>query len=78
MTPAEIETAKLIANALDRGSTACFTVGIFTPIAGYVYNFSGFRGMIGLAELIGGVAGWLIVAIGLHLLARRVLKRLQP
>ena len=78
MTPAEIETAKLIADALDRASTACFTVGIATPLAGYVYNVSGFRGTIGLAALIGGVAGWLIVAIGLHLLARRVLKRIQP
>jgi hypothetical protein len=74
VTPAETETAKLIANALDRASTACFTVGIATPLAGYVYNVSGFRGTIGFAALIGG----LIVAIGLHLLARRVLKRIQP
>lgn len=77
MTPAEIETAKLIANAIDRASTVCFTVGIATPLAGYIYNFSGFRGSIGFAELISGVAGWLIVAIGLHYLARRVLKRIQ-
>jgi len=78
VTPAEIETAKLIANALDRASTACFTVGIATPLAGYVYNVTGFRGTIGFAALFGGVAGWLIVAIGLHLLARRVPKRIQP
>jgi hypothetical protein len=78
MSPGEVETAKLIANALDRASTACFTVGIATPLAGYVYNVSGFRGSIGFAALVGGVAGWLTVAIGLHLLARRVLKRIQP
>jgi hypothetical protein len=78
MTPAEIEKAKLLANACDRLSTACFTIGILTPLAGYVYNVTGFRSAIGLWPLIGGVVGWLIVAIGLHLLARRVLNRIQP
>ncbi len=72
MTPAETEKTKLIANALDRASTACFTVGIATPLAGYVYDVSGFRSSIGVAELLGGLAGWLIVAISLHMLARRV------
>ena len=28
------EQTKLLANALDRASTACFTVGIVTPLAG--------------------------------------------
>jgi hypothetical protein len=32
------ERTKLLANALDRASTACFTVGILTPAAGYLYN----------------------------------------
>ncbi len=72
MTPAETEKTKLITNALDRASTACFTVGIATPLAGYVYDVSGFRSSIGVAELLGGLAGWLIVAISLHMLARRV------
>ncbi len=72
MTPAETEKTKLIASALDRASTACFTVGIATPLAGYVYDVSGFRSSIGVAELLGGLAGWLIVAISLHMLARRV------
>jgi hypothetical protein len=57
LSPAEIEKAKLIANALDRASTACFTVGIATPLVGYVYNVTGFRSTIGLAALVGGVAG---------------------
>ncbi len=78
MTPAEIEKTKLIANAFDRASTACFTVGIATPLAGYVYNVSGFRSSLGVAELLGGMAGWLIVAISLHLLARSALNRIQP
>lgn len=57
MTPAETEKTKLIANALDRASTACFTVGIATPLAGYVYDVSGFRSSIGVAGLLGGLAG---------------------
>lgn len=78
MTPAELEKAKLIANACDRLSTACFTVGLLTPIAGYVYDVSGFRSSIGMWHLVGGLAGWIFVAICLHLLARRVLNRIQP
>ncbi len=63
MTPDEVETTKLLANSFDRASTACFTVGIATPLAGYVYNVSGFRGTIGAWELLGGLSGWLIAAI---------------
>ena len=33
MGPDEIERVKLTANAFDRVSTACFTVGIATPFA---------------------------------------------
>ena len=33
MKPSMIEQTKLLANALDRASTACFTVGIATPVA---------------------------------------------
>jgi hypothetical protein len=32
------ERTKLLANALDRASTACLTVGIITPLAGYIYG----------------------------------------
>lgn len=38
----ERENIKLIANALDRASTSCFTVGVATPIAGFAYNVAGF------------------------------------
>jgi cytochrome c biogenesis protein CcdA len=78
VTPFEVERTKLIANAYDRASTACFTVGIATPIAAFVYNVSGFRSAIGYGEMALSLAGWLIVAFGLHLLARQVLKRLRP
>lgn len=78
MSIVENEKTKLIANALDRASTACFTVGIATPLAGYIYNVSGFRGMIGYGGMALSLAGWLTGAVSLHMLARRVLKRLKP
>jgi hypothetical protein len=77
VTPAEVETTKLTANAFDRASTACFTVGIATPLAGFVYNVSGFRGTIGGWELFGGLVAWLIAAMGLHRIARLFLRRLR-
>jgi hypothetical protein len=72
------EQIKLLASAVDRTSTACFTIGIVTPIAGFVYNVSGFRSTIGAAELTAGLLGWLAAAALLHLGARRILKGLEP
>jgi hypothetical protein len=40
------ERTKLLANAPDRASTACFTVGIATPVAGYLYNVGSFRTLL--------------------------------
>jgi hypothetical protein len=73
VTPADVKRTKLLANA----STACFTVGIATPLAGYVYNVSNFRTTIGPLLLFGGLAGWLVAAIGPDLIARAVLRRLR-
>jgi hypothetical protein len=63
------ERTKLLANALDRASTTCFTVGIVTPGAGYLYNVSGFRSAVGLG---------IVAAVFLHLAARRALGGLRP
>jgi hypothetical protein len=72
------ERIKLLANAFDRASTACFTVGIATTVAGFVYSIGGFRGTIGYSTMALSLAGWFVVAVGLHLYASRLLKRLQP
>jgi hypothetical protein len=74
----ENEQTKLLANAIDRASTACFTIGIATPLAGFVYNVSGFRSAIAASELAFGVLGWLAAAALLHLGARRILRGLVP
>ena len=77
MTPSYVERTKLLANALDRVSTACVTVGIATPIAGYVYNVSNVRALVSLLDLLTGIAVWFLAAVVLHLGARRVLKGLD-
>lgn len=75
LNAAEIEQTKLLANALDRASTACFTVGVFTPLAGYGYRVAAFASIDRLQMVI-VLAGWLLTAVGLHYVARRTLKRL--
>lgn len=67
------EQTKLLANALDRASTACFTVGIATPVAGYLYNIGNFRSTAPLVALLAGLFGWILAAVALHFLARRIL-----
>ena len=71
------EQTKLLASAFDRASTACITVGIATPLAGYLYNVAGFRASVGVLELLLGLVDWTIAAIALHLAWRRVLKGLK-
>ena len=38
------ERVKLLANALDRASTSCLTVGVNTPVAGYLYGIARYAG----------------------------------
>ena len=68
------ERLKLLANALDRASTACFTIGIVTPVAGLIYGVGPRANAWALA---GAFAIWLGAAVGLHFQARRVLGRLR-
>ena len=72
------ERLKLFANALDRVSTACVTVGIATPAAGAIYNLGGFRQTFQTLELAVGLVGWLSTAVILHFCARWVLGGLEP
>lgn len=71
------EQTKLLATALNTAATSCFTVGIATPIAGYLYNVGGLQAYLSPVRMIAGGIGWLVVAVGLHLLARRTLRRLE-
>lgn len=72
------EQTKLLATALNTAATSCFTVGIATPIAGYVYNVGNLQTLLAPYILALGVLGWLSAAIIIHLRARRILTRLKP
>lgn len=69
------ERTKLVANALDRASTACLTVGVFAPIAAAIYTSAG-TAHTTWAFVIGTVC-WIFAAAVLHMSARYVLRRLQ-
>ena len=71
------ERTKLLANALDRASTACFTVGIATPLAEYIYNISNLRENLSVWLMFIAALGWCIACFARHYLARRVLGGLR-
>ena len=70
------ERTKLLANALDRASTACVTVGLLAPLAALLYNLSPVHVEVWI--MIVGGAVWLLGAIGLHISARWVLRSPMP
>ncbi len=78
MSLVENERTKLLATAPNTAAGSCFTVGIATPLAGYLYNVSGFRSQVALWELVLGVCYRVVTATVLHLAARRVLGKLKP
>ena len=75
MSLIENERTKLVANALDRSSTACGTVGVLAPVAAVLYGASG-TSLEMWTFVLGGVI-WLLAAIALHLGARYVLGGLK-
>ena len=68
------EQTKLLANALDRASTACLTVGVLAPIAAALYAASGVFTMS--AIVIASPLVWIFAAVVLHMSARRILRSL--
>lgn len=68
------ERTKLFANALDRASTALLSIGILGPI---VTSVRGLGLDMRWDRLIAASVIWIIVAIGLHLVARRSLGGLK-
>ncbi|HRO10322.1 hypothetical protein [Amaricoccus sp.] len=67
------ERTKLLANALDRASTACLAVGVLAPLAA-VSHVAAPQFSLGL---IVSLIGWFLAAIVLHLRARRTLGGLR-
>jgi len=75
MSLIENERTKLLANALDRASTACVTVGVLAPIAAFIYGLSGTRPDV--SALIFGGSIWILSAVALHWMARLALRGLK-
>ncbi|PWE56751.1 hypothetical protein DEM27_10335 [Metarhizobium album] len=69
------ERTKLLANALDRASTACLTVGVFAPIAAALYSAT--SSISATPVFIVGAVCWIFTAVVLHISARHILRRLQ-
>ena len=69
------ERTKLLALALNTASTSAFTVGVLAPVAAAFYNFS--LPGLPLHFLVVGAALWILLAVVLHLLARRLLGELR-
>jgi hypothetical protein len=67
------ERTKLLANALDRASTACLTVGVLAPVGAVLYTGSQPNPWI----LGIGLIVWLVVARALHGMAVSTLGRIE-
>lgn len=77
MSQIDNERTRLLAGALDRASTACFTVGVATPLAGYLYGVLTFSAATSGYWLVFTGASWFFATIVLHLIARRILRGLK-
>jgi hypothetical protein len=66
------ERTKLLANALDRASTASLAVGFIAPVVSI-----GNGQTPSLAFLVISVGVWFLIAMALHMIARRVLGGLR-
>ncbi len=71
------ERTKLTANALDRASTACLTVGVLGPAAAALYGLGNVTTPPANVLIIIGSGLWLVASAMLHLLARGMLGRLK-
>jgi len=70
----ENERTKLLANALDRASTACLAVGILAPLAAAMQAQAPRFTLVLTVSLM----GWFAAAIMLHIGARWVLGGPRP
>jgi hypothetical protein len=67
------ERAKLVANALDRASTACFTTGVLAPTVAVMLGQS----TVALDYLCAAVGFWSVPGLIFHVEARRAITTLK-
>jgi hypothetical protein len=71
------ERTKLLANALDRASTAALAVGVLGPVVTATYGLAPPDRPVPLLALIAGTILWLVLAVSLHLFASWTLRKLR-
>lgn len=71
------ERAKLLANAFDRASTACVTVGILGPVAAGLYGLGALPQPRDSVFYAVSAIVWLLTAVILHVMARKALGTLR-
>jgi hypothetical protein len=69
------ERPKLLAGSLDRVSTACFTLGILTPVAASIYEPAQMSLNSQFVPIAAG--SWIIGGVALHLFAQIILGALE-
>lgn len=74
VSESEKERIKLTANALDRASTACLTVGLFAPAAAAWFAPS--QPWSDFEHMASGCVIWILAAYALHFAARGALREL--
>lgn len=77
MTLVHNERTKLTASAIDRASTACFTVGALGPLVAFLCGIGGTVGVARGIVLLLGAAFWIAGGMLLHMVAWLYLGRLK-
>ncbi len=72
------ERVKLTATYLNTAAGGLFTAGVVAPVAAAVFGVTAAGSHIGPLTLLLGVTMFLGCSVGLHALARMVLKGLKP
>lgn len=71
------ERTKLLANALDRASTAALAVGVLGPVVTAAYGLGPADRPLPLLFLVAGTILWLAVSVSRHLFASWTLRKLR-
>jgi len=72
------EQTKLLANALDRASTALLAIGVLTPLSAIYFRTPLLGNAPPIESVHIGIICYLMAAWALHLAALRTLKGLHP
>ncbi|MCJ2009627.1 hypothetical protein MKK64_11390 [Methylobacterium sp. E-025] len=76
MRAANIEQTKLLATAINNVAVAFIVIGFVTPITAASFNLGGVGPLRSESTVLTLV--WLFTGIGIHLIARRILRGITP